>query len=335
MKIAVCDYGQGQHTLNAYGGLEVRFAVNWAEYLKSIGHEVHFVDYINSSVDGSFDLAIDCLIEKCDNVHASHHIHTSFNTVSLNAAEVQENQCYRSGNFLYGSPYKKDYNKSLALAARGYKHKPIFMPIPYLDEWKPESLPSFDRSGIMWANKGNFAVDFGWDKHPEYVENGLILLRSLVKLNKKTDFDIYFLLDGLITSARPEFREEIEFLRGQLKSVVKFNKLPWTKMVETVSNCKFNTHAGGLTSGINEAIFTNSLPMTPENFIHLPTVDLLPTAKNATEDEVYEVYERLWFDSELYYKVLGAFEDHFQDHRDAGVNNAWSHLCSLLGIPNV
>lgn len=335
MKVAVCSYGMGQHCLNAYGGLEVRFAVNWAAYLEQKGHEVHFINYQNSFVDESFDLAIDCLIEKCDNIHAKHHIHTNFSSKSLNAPEVQSLPCYQEGKYLYGSPYRVDYNKSLALAARGYKHTPVFMPIPYIDAWKPKSMRSFQRTGIMWCNKGNFAADFGPDRNPEYVENGLNLLRALVRLNKKVDFQIHFLLDSLIRDARPEYREEIGSLIGQLKQVSRKEKMRWTDLIQLMSTCKLNTHAGGLTSSVNEALFTETLPVTPEKFIHLATVDLLPHATTATEQEIYEVYERLWFDPQLYYQSLMAFEDHFQDHRDGGVEKAWMRMCNILGLPYV
>jgi len=333
MKIAVCSYGPEQHHINAYGGLEVRFAVNWAQFLAGEGHEVYFFDPHGVGVDERFDLAIDCMMERCDNVKARKHIHTSFSTTSLGADVVQSSDCYQAGDFIYGSPYRVDYLKSLTMASSGgYKHIPAFMPIPYLDSWLPPMESGFNRTEISWTNKGNFNPEFGVDCNPHFVYNGINTLKALVKLNQKADFKVTFVLDSLIRSARKDHSWQIEELIGQLKNVDRLEILPWTEVVKLLSRCKLNTHAGGLTSSVNEAIFTHSVPVTPTNFVHMDTVGLIPHAKEATAEEIYDIYERLWFDEGFYVQVYDAFQDHFRDHRTAGVRKAWNSLVQQLEL---
>ncbi len=334
MKIAVCSYGPEQHHINAYGGLEVRFAVNWAQFLAEEGHEVYFFDPHGRGVDTSFDLAIDCMMERCDNVKARKHIHTSFSTTSLGAEVVQNSECYQAGNFIYGSPYRVDYLKSLSMSAsEGFKHIPAFLPIPYLDSLLPHDMQrGFDRTGISWVNKGNFNSEFGPDCNYHFVTNGIQTLQALVKLNQKADFKITFALDSLIRSTRQEWRGEIEALIGQLRQVERVEILPWTKLIALLTTCKLNTHAGGLTSSVNEALYAGTVPVTPANFIHLGTVAVIPHATETTTKGIYDAYERLWFDEKYYNQINDAFQDHFRDHRTAGVRRAWKNLCQQLDL---
>lgn len=333
MKIAVCSYGTEIEHIDGFGGLEHRFAVNWAYFLQREGHEVHFFDP-QRGVDNSFDLAIDCLVERCDNIHAKRHIHSGFNPIALTMPGIQDNPCYQADQYLYANPYRVDYLKSLGMrSSQGYKHTPLFMPLPYPDSLLPANmLPGFQRNEISWTNKGNFDPEFGPDSNFHFVLNGIETLKALVKLNQKADFKVTFLLDYLIRETRVEWRGEVESLIAQLKNVERLGRAPWTQLVQLLGRCKLNTHAGGLTSSINEAIFTYGLPVTPVNFIHLATVDLLPDPKEATADKIYDVYERLWLDPKFYWQTHEAFQDHFRDHRTAGVRKAWANLCQQLEL---
>ena len=87
MKIAVSGHGKGKNNIDGFGGLEHRFGVKWAHFLQTEGHEVHFFD-LNTGVDESFALAIDCGVERCDNIKARRHIHGSFKPISLQSTDV-------------------------------------------------------------------------------------------------------------------------------------------------------------------------------------------------------------------------------------------------------
>jgi len=333
MKIAVSGHGAGKNHLDGFGGLEHRFGVNWAHFLQFEGHEVHFFD-LNHGVDVSFDLAIDCPIECCDKIKAKRHIHGSFGPVSLNSPDVQSTQCYQAGNYIYSSPYRVAYLKSLGMAvAGGLKHTPVFMPLPYPDDLLPADMePGFNRFQISWVNKGNFHPAFTKEFKYYLITNGINHLKALGKLNQKADFKITFLLDSMIRNTDAEWRGEIESLISQLKQVERLETLPWRQLVQLLGACKLNTHVGGLTSSINETIFTHGVPVTPANFGHLATVGLTPPPREATVDQLYDTYERLWFDEKFYYQIYDVFQDHFRDHRTEGVRKAWKAVLQQLDL---
>ncbi len=333
MKIAVSGHGADKNNIDGFGGLEQRFGVNWSHFLKTEGHDVHFFDGTRG-VDASFDLAIDCPIQRCDNIKAKRHIHGSFKAISLQSTDVQDTQCYQEGGYLYSSPYRVDYLESLGMSASGgFKHTPVFMPLPYPDDLLPADIePGFNRSQISWANKGNFHPAFTREFKYDLIEDGIKHLKALVKLNQKADFTITFLLDSMIRNTGAEWRGEVADLIGQLKQVQRLETLPWTQLVQLLSKCKLNTHAGRLTSSVNETVFTYGVPVTQPKFVHLSTVAVIPPVEDSTVDNLYDSYERVWFDEKFYYQVRDAFQDHFRDHRTAGVRKAWKVLLQQLDL---
>lgn len=333
MKIAVSGHGADKNHIDGFGGLEHRFGVNWAHFLQTEGHDVHFFD-LNRGVDDSFDLAIDCPVESCANIKAKRHIHGSFKTVSLNSPDVQGASCYQEGRYVYSSPYRVDYLESLGLSSsKGFKHIPVFMPLPYPDDLLPlDIVPGFNRSQIAWANKGNFHPAFTREFNYPFVQDGIKHLKALVKLNQKTEFTITFLLDSMIRNTGIDWRVEVESLIGQFKQVNRLETLPWRQLVQLLSKCKLNTHVGRLTSSVNEAVFTYGVPVTQPRFVHLSTVALIPSVEESTVDNLYDTYERLWFDEKFYYQIRDAFQDHFRDHRTEGVRKAWKDLVQQLDL---
>jgi hypothetical protein len=333
VKIAVSGHGANQDHLDGFGGLEQRFGVNWAHFLRTEGHEVHFFD-INQGTDSSFDLAIDCPIEKCHHIKARRHIHGSFNPISLCSRDVQDNPCYQEGKYLYSNPYRTEYLKSLGMSASGgFKHTPVFMPLPYPDDLLPVGMQTgFARSQIAWSNKGNFHPAFTREFNYHLIEDGIKHLKALVRLNQRADFKITFLLDSMIRNTGPEWRAEVEGLIAQLKQVERLETIPWSQLVQLLGRCKLNTHVGSLTSSVNETVFTYGIPVTPAGFGHLATVDLLPPHRESTVEQVYDTYERLWFDEKFYHQIRDAFQDTFRDHRTEAVRKAWKDLIHQLDL---
>ena len=143
-----------------------------------------------------------------------------------------------------------------------------------------------------------------------------------------------FALNGWITTTREEWRGEIEDLISQLKDVRRLDQVTWTQYVNIMSKTKINTHVGGLTSGINECLLTQSVPATPEKFIFFQDVakelKIMPAPEVATTEEIYEAYERLWFDESYYLQVRDAFQDAFVDHRTDGLRNHWKTAMEKL-----
>ena len=330
MKIAVRSYGSYRDNLDGFGGLELRYVVNYAHFLRNEGHEVHYFDDV-LGCDSSFDFAIDAPNHNCPTVKAKIHTHNWFSPCTTVAAQnpgICDNQCYQSGQLIITDPYRYGYENAMkSEVEHNFKHI-LFLPIAYPDDLMPKNMvPGFERNVIFWGNKGNFNPEFGPERAMYYVTNGIETLKALVRLNKKADFKTVFVLDNYFRETRLEWREEIADLVGQLKDVERLDQVTWTRYLDIMSQTKINTHVGGLTSGINECIFTQGAPATPVEFIFFQDVakelNIMPSAEIATAGEIYDAYERLWFDESYYLHVRDAFQDVFVDHRTEGLRKHW------------
>ncbi len=330
MKIAVRSWGSYRDNLDGFGGLELRYTVNYAHFLRSEGHEVHFFDD-NHGCDSSFDFAIDAPNHNCNAVKAKFHTHTWFSPRTANAVNnpgIHGGSCYQSGQMIIADPYKHGYDNAMKKGvAHNFKHI-LFLPLAYPDDLIPKNLmPGFERNVILWGNKGNFNPEFGPERNMFYVTNGIDTLKALVRLNKKADFKMIFLLDNYIRGTRSEWRDEVADLIRQLKDVERLDQITWTRYVNFMAQTKINTHVGGLTSGINECLLTQGVPATPEKFIFFQDVakelNLMPSAEISTVDEIYDAYERLWFDEQYYLYIRDSFQDAFADHRTDGLRKHW------------
>ena len=330
MKIAVRSYGSDRDHLDGFGGLELRYTVNYAHFLLSEGHQVHFFDDTHGC-DSSFDLALDAPNHNCHLIKAKYHTHNWFSPSTTCVAKnpgIHETQCYQSGQMIISDPYRYGYDNTMKMKVEhNFKHI-LFLPLAYPDDLIPSNLaPGFERKVILWGNKGNFNPEFGPERDMHYITNGIETLKALVRLNKKADFQTVFVLDNYIRDTRLEWKDEIEDLIRQLKNVDRLDQVPWSHYVNIMSQTKINTHVGGLTSGINECLLTQSVPATPEKFIFFQDVakelNIMPSAEVATVDEIYDAYEHLWFDEQYYLHVRDAFQDAFVDHRTEGLRRHW------------
>ena len=336
MRIGIRSYGHYRDHLEGQGGVDLRNTVHYAHFLRSEGHDVRFFNEAQG-IDG-VDVVLDAPRENCANICATNHIHSfffPFSRYSLEIPSVMSNPCYHRGQFMLSSPYRHGYNMAKSqLSDFKYKHL-LFLPLPYPDDLCPANLsPGFQRDTIFWGNKGNFAPEFGQENRYDLITNGLNTLKALVRLNNRSDFRVVFVLDSLIRSTRREWRSEVESLISQLKNVERLEQVTWSEYVEIMSRTKINTHIGGLTSGINECLFTQSVPAVPEKFIFFQDVaeelKILPPAEVATADEIYEAYERLWFDERYYLHIHDAFQDVFVDHRTEGLRKYWQKAMEEL-----
>lgn len=345
MKIAIRSH-EPTNGINGYGGLEQRLAVMWGYVLEREGHDVH---YYHESVgcDDTFDLAMECPSEPtrscCDSpprIRAKRHIHSSYGAHNMYHPEITISQCYQEGKYILSVPHRQPYTEALGYMAQGSKAQAIFLPLPYPDELMPQGLQKgFDRTEIWWGNKGNFDAVIH-PQHPAYqpfVQNGINTLKALVKLNQKVDFKITFLLTERTKEATSRWPEwGVEELIGQLKQVERLNIIPWTELVQRIGKCKLNTHPGGLTSSVHETIFTHGVPVTPKGSAHMflrsPGVDLIRDRSDATVEEIYDTYERLWFDEKFYNQVYEVYQDSFTDHRSDSVKRWWKRALEILEI---
>ena len=356
MKIAVRSH-EPTNSVDGYGGLEQRLGVMWGYFLTRRGHDVHYY-HERVGCDDSFDLAIDCPCEpdrSCGGtspeiqalhhnvplIKAEKHIHSSYGIGPITHPEVTSSRCYQEGKYVLGVPHREQYTAGLSTISQGRtKAQVLFLPLPYPDELMPQGLEKgFNRNGIWWGNKGNFDPVVGPDHHAyeAFMVNGIETLKALIKLNQKVNFDITFLLTARTKAAAAAWPAlQIEELISQLKSVRRLETIPWSQLVQEIGKCKLNTHPAGLTSSIHETIFTHGVPVTPRGSAHMflksPGVDLIKDRQGVTADEIYDVYERLWFDEKFYTQVYEIYQESFEDHRSANVEKYWKRALDFLEL---
>ena len=341
MKIAIRDHGRGM-SVDGYGGLEQRFAAMWGYFLQKEGHDVHFF-HERFGCDTSFDLALDCPPEptRAEAIKAKVVVHNSFGTGAAVHPEVTNCDKYQRGDYVLSVPHREPYINGLGLMSqKKTKAQIVWMPLPYPDELMPSNLEKgFDRKEIWWGNKGNFdpVVDPSHQAYKPFVVNGINTLKALVKLNQKVDFKITFMLTPLTLSfSRKWPGEGVEELIGQLKNAERLNIIPWSELVTRISKCKLNTHPGGLTSSIHETLFTQGVPVTPKGSAHMfmrsPGIEFIGDRSEATVDEIYDTYDRLWFDEKYYNQVYDMYQDSFSDHRTDNVRKQWLKMLDILEI---
>lgn len=333
MKIGVRSYGTYRDHLNGFGGLELRYTVHWAHFLRTEGHEVHFFDE-RRGCDSSFDVALDVPRHDCSNIQAKVHVHnwfSPFDNIEASITEAFTNPCYQEKRFILSLPYRYGYSSAVRPEIRDRFGKVIFLPLPYPDDLVPPGLrPGFQRDVIFWGNKGNFNSEFGPERGMHYITNGINTLAALVKLSKRCDFKVVFVLDNLIRTTRSEWQSEVESLIAQLPRVERIDQVTWSQYLKIMSHTKINTHVGDLTSGINECLMVGAVPAASRGFIFFQDVarelDMMPPAEQATVSDIYTLYERLWFDSEYYDKVRSVFQEAFQDHRTPALRRHWAQF---------
>lgn len=346
MKIAVRSHDP-TNSIDGYGGLEQRFGAMWGYFLEKEGHDVQYY-HENVGCDESFDLAIDCPSEptrSCTGdrprIRAKQHIHSSFGIGPATHPEITCSPCYKSGNYILGVPHRQPYTLGLGLMSQGEtKAQILFLPLPYPDELMPQGLEKgFNRTEIWWGNKGNFDPVIGPDHHAyePFMVNGVETLKALIKLNQKVDFKITFLLTNRTRQAAARWPDlGINELISQFKNVEQRETMPWTQLVQAIGKCKLNTHPGGLTSSIHETIFTHGVPVTPKDNAHMflrsPGIDLIRERQGITADEIYDTYERLWFDEKFYTQVYDIYQESFEDHRSANVKKYWKRALEMLEL---
>jgi hypothetical protein len=333
LKIAFNAYNQDH--LDGYGGLEQRFSVNWAFFLKDEGHDIHFLRE-GAGCDESFDLYWNAPVcsdpnRSCRNVRARKHIHNYFHFDVRPV--IQYCPCAERGECFFSSPYVDTFKRMKEMEEEIGTFKALLTPIAYPDNWRPSDLvPGFDRDEIMWCNKGSLDPKFGPENAPYYPGNSVEILKALVKLNQRVDFKTTFVLNNLIRTARPEYG--VEGLISQLKNVERVDQIPWSNLVARMGKCKINTHAGGLTSAINEALFVGTAPLTNTHFGFFNDIcqelNIVPDPQHATSDQIYDGLEKLWLDRNWYNKVIERFETGFAYNRTEGLRKAWRDLEQTL-----
>jgi hypothetical protein len=339
LKIAYRYYGP--HGINGFGGGEQRWVVNAVHFLSKEGH---IVQPCHEGKDLGYDLFIDPGFEHgaCLKVRASKHLHLRF--CGPWTPDHSSIDCVNSGNCIASAPYwetQQNFDNYEPWIRDGHADKvtPVFFPVPYSDDLLPATaqVPGFQRNEILWATKDMFHPIFakayveepgshGW----KIVNAGLCILKSLIRLQERVDFQVNFLMSHHLREA-PDFLG-IPALVDQIKNKKFANITPWMQLIDIMARCKLNVPVGGLWGSTPEAIFAGTLPMQhPKNQFYAG-YNILPEPIDLTEDNYYDALERHWFDEAAYNTAMEPLQVLFEHHRTEGLRRNFKETLETIGV---
>lgn len=325
MKIAIQPIGPDSGKINSFGGGEARWNINVYDILKQEGYDVH---YRPPGEDAGFDLYLDTPWTVCKQLKSKKHVHFSFAAMSGNAnlPQARTLECFREGGCILANPYRVGHSRNVALqeGEEDVDFVPVFIPMPFADIYKPNyDIEPSDRKEIVWATKSCFAPHFETrgEKFVFVPNNAAMTLRALVRLNQRVDFKMNFLLSHHLKEAHP--RHNVPELFSKFKDANKVETLPWTELLKLMSRSKLNVPVGGLQASVMEGIFGTSLPVLYQDSRYYSGLErdmcLLPSVREATEDDIYNALETFWFDEKAYKKAWEFYQDSInRDHTTSG-----------------
>lgn len=299
--------------INTYGGLEIRYSVNWAHYLATIGHTPVFahpgeIFGASTQVDFTFDAATSSAYRCPDRSH----FHNYFSP--------------EAPSYLHcGHPMLHPTKSAYRQAVENFQHQNLqrfFAPIPYLDSFLPTEMPEpFNRRLLMWANKGSFTPGFGEHRR----QAGMSHLRMFARLSQDFDFEIVF--GGAAFVDVGEFEPEVRELLTKIPHRM-LDRIPWTELVKLMCQSKLSINPGGITGCVFEAIYAKSIPVLCNDFGFFGEesreANMLPEAVVVSEAQIEDTFRRLLSDREYYYKIHDIFQQGFEPHRRPA--EAWSKI---------
>jgi len=330
MRIAIQPYGS--HHIDAFGGGELRWALNWAHYLRSLGHTVKFVP---PGQDSGFHLYIDAPTDGCEKIKSPIHIHNQFS--GGNYPEWSKHfSCFESDKCYISHPYRAGYENSKIICEDLGGYTPIFLPTAYPDSLKPAYQGDpFERKEIVWATKDPFHKNFVPESSGNHyiVQCGIWLLKALARLQQRSDFQIHFIMSQCLKEAPKSYG--VDEILSSMNSVQLHEKLPWSRVLAHMSRAKLNVPVNGLEGSRMESVFCEGLPLTPCNHVAfggpLDTL-LLPNARGMSEELYYSALETFWFDEQAYTKAWEHHQDIFIEHRDDSLANKWQKCLEIVGV---
>ena len=319
MRIAVRTY-HPHDGLDSFGGGEQRWSANLSHFLRTEGHEVI---RCHEGQDSGCDIFFDASWERCQFSKARTHIHFSFSGSNKGALEFP---CIQNGTCNYANPYRQTHEEGIKWSLEEPNINPVFVPQPYPDDLFAAAFQThgFQRNNIFWGTKDMFHPSFCKPEHLRpggrehvFVQNGLDTMRALLRFQKKVDFHIHFALRHHLNQAPPRLGVQ-EMLR-QFRNAAYSEVMPWQQLVGYLSTCKFNVPVGGLWGSAPESMAARSLPLLyPRNQFY-SDMNILPNVNDATEDEIYDALERLWFDENAYNEIYDVLQEKIKDHRTGGL----------------
>lgn len=336
MRIAIRKYfTPAENTIDGFGGGEQRWSANLAHFLSREGHDVI---RCAEGEDAGCDLFLDASWERCQFGKARAHIHFSFSGANAGALQFPES-CINTGTCNFACPYLETHQETIRWTEFQPNVNPIFLPQPYPDDLLPahSSIHGFERNGIFWGTKDMFHPNFCKPEciRPDgreqvFVQNGLDTLRALLRLQRRVNFDMTFILAHHLQQS-PE-RLGVRELLQQFRNVKFGTIVAWTTIIDVLSSCKLSVPVGGLWGSTPESMFAKSLPMLYPNNQFYAGMQILPLVLDATEDSIYDTLERLWFDRDAYTASYNALQEKFKDHRTEGLRKNFAVALQKVGL---
>lgn len=342
MKIGVIAPGCGPNAgLDVPTRGEGRWSLNWMHILREDGHDVQQIFDVPPRTE-RFDWFLNVpWAPRCcchdNSVNFSHHAHLRYGPIKddsfFQAVETEHPNvtCFRDGTGAIVFGYKNNFYDSMPAWANAERPYHVgLMPIPFSQSMlQVELAPAFNRTSIAWVSKEVFHVGQFQRKSP-VPGVGLVFLRALVKFSQKVNFKLYFIMTG-----EEQFPEEAKRLLSQL-NVEYVRLLPFRPLLSLLSTVKVNLGVCGMASSTIDSLFVNAVPLGHQNGFMTDTIrtefpeGVLPGMLDTTEEQVYNLLEKLWFDKKFYRCVGDCYQEEFAVHRkDAALRWFYSFVESV------
>lgn len=357
MQIAVFISGDTTEGINSPSAGEGRAGWGWADMLASFGHQVDCIGdnpwsppswgkstpiwginlTKNIYPDKVYDLVIYLPWEHARNgkgwepcytnpIRSKWYLHVQFGW----AGSVADHICHTKNHALV-YPYTFGGEQ---FHQPGNPFKTFPLPIPLYKSFPEDNLSN--RKDILWATKDVFHNDWARGHHVPRI--GFNTLKAIKRLSEKHNFNLYCISTNYFDPAKSWSAAEynIPGLLASIPNVQTFQGLvPRNQLIDLMNRCRLNTIVSGLCGSFLESIPTGCLPLAYDGHLWKSAFEkqgLLLNTYEATEDQIYNVIEKLYTNDELWRTVLSDARSCIKDHSYEASYGYFQNICKELNI---
>lgn len=246
--------------------------------------------------------------ETCETLplSAKWFVHCTFSwTLSL-----PDHNCYNN-NHVLAYPYIQENQQFPPSESEGNPYKVFPLPIPLYQNFSPVDLGA--RKDILWSTKDVFHPGWGSVDH-QVPAIGMRVLKAIKRLSDAHDLKAHFLSTGHFNPANSFLSRDLDVM-GLVESLPNYELyelLPRDTLMEIMAKSRITAIVSGLLGSFGDSIVSGSVPLCYEGHIYRNAAkkhDLILNTVTATEDEIFDCFNRLYTDDAFFLEVLADYRD--------------------------
>ncbi len=360
MRIAIFISGDNTQGVNSPSAGEGRYGWCWAQALAHYGHQVDCIGEnpwvppswgdsqpirditLSNHIDTNklYDLAIYLPWEhqrngrgweKCytNPLKAKWYLHVQF---GWSQSIATDHDCYNRNHALV-YPYTWGAHQFPTDKTEN-PFKTFALPYPLYKSFPEDNLS--ERKDILWATKDVFHND--WPRNHHVPRIGSYTLKAIKRLSEKHKFNLYCISGHYFDPEKSWAAKEYD-VPALLESIpnVSISKtlVHRDKLINLMEKCRLNTVVSGLCGSFLESIPQGALPLAYTGHLWQDAFakeGLLLNTYDATEDDIYNVIEKLYEDDVLYRQVLADSRAAIKDHSYEASYSYFETIVKELGL---